>query len=280
MAHQASTSAQGILQLEVQQVGARTMVRDCYFRVPLQVMRPFYLDDMGTAYVYLITPCGGVVGGDHYTLQMILQPGARLCVSTPSASKIYATRGPIARQHLEVTVHPGAVFEYLPEQTIPFADAAFHQELMVHLGAGASVFLLDIVAPGRQARGEMWQYREYSSMVQVDDRHGQVQLRERLRLQPQQWASRHLALLEGYPYLGTFYALVEGGSVPLPLADALHQWLAGFPEVAGSASLLPHGGLVVRVAGTQHTPVEQALHHVWDMVRQEVLGYPAVRLRK
>lgn len=271
-------AAEGILQLAVRQVAARTVLHDCYFRVPLQVMRPFYLDDTGTAYLYLITPCGGVVGGDCYTLQMTLQAGARLCVSTPSATKIYATRGPIARQRLEVFLEAGAVFEYLPEQTIPFANSAFHQETLLHLGAGACAIWLDLVAPGRQGRGERFQYHEYSSEVQVRDHQGKLCLRERLRLQPQQHSLQ--ALFEQYAYLGTFYAIAEGRHLPLTLAEALHQQLAESPEVLGSASILPYGGLAVRVVSTKHTPVERALYTVWDTVRQEMLGYSAVRLRK
>ena len=53
---------EGALRLVLRRVGQRTVLQECYFQVPLQVLRPLYLDDVGTAYVYLVSPCGGVVG--------------------------------------------------------------------------------------------------------------------------------------------------------------------------------------------------------------------------
>src|SRR2546425_779038 len=80
--------------------------------------------------------------------------GARACLTTPSATKLYATSGAPAQQRLDITLHADAVLEYLPEQMIPFAQAVFHQQITVRLGAGACVLLMEIVAPGRVARGE------------------------------------------------------------------------------------------------------------------------------
>src|SRR2546428_470617 len=87
-----------------------------YFQVPLQVLRPLYLDDVGTAYVYLVSPCGGVVGGDRYDMTVVLEAGAQACLTTPSATKLYATPGAPAQQRLDITLQARAVLEYLPEQ--------------------------------------------------------------------------------------------------------------------------------------------------------------------
>ena len=169
----------------MRRVGKRTALQECYFQVPLQVLRPLYLDDVGTAYVYLVSPCGGVVGGDNYSITVVVEAGARVCLTTPSATKLYATPGVPARQQLDITVHAGAVVEYLPEQIIPFAQAAFQQHMSVRLGPGACILAMEIIAPGRLARGEAFAYRDYdSSVCIVEAASGQVMLRERTRLRP------------------------------------------------------------------------------------------------
>src|SRR5215475_11909619 len=109
---------EGVLHLVLHRAVQRTVLQECYFQVPLQVLRPVYLDDVGTAYIYLVSPCGGVVGGDIYSMTVVVEPEARVCLTTPSATKLYATPGIPALQQLEITLHAGAVLEYLPEQII------------------------------------------------------------------------------------------------------------------------------------------------------------------
>lgn len=273
-------SNEGALRLVLRRTGQRTVLHECYFQVPLQVLRPLYLDETGTAYIYLVSPCGGVVGGDVYNMIVVVESGARVCLTTPSATKIYATHGTPARQQLDITLQAGAVLEYIPEQMIPFAQAAFRQQTTVRLGAGACVLLMEIIAPGRLARGEAFAYRDYDSSVCIEAASGQMLLRERTRLRPGWQRLDGPGLFEGYSYLGTFYALVEGMSLSAELAEHLHALLACRAGLLGSASLLAHGGIAVRVLGADHTTVRQALHEVWDVLRRALLGYPAVVWRK
>jgi urease accessory protein len=269
----------GVLQLVLRRVGARTVVQDCYYRVPLQVLRPVYLDNTGTAYVYLLNPGGGVLGGDTYTITVTVEAGAHAYLTTPSATRLYAAPGAATRQHVEFTLHAGAVLTYLPEQTIPFANAAFQQHMTIRLGPGACVFLGDIIAPGRLARGERFAYREYCTSLHIENAQGRMILLERMRLQPQYQSLDGLGLLEGYTYLGTFYALHEGALLPATLADHLHDLLTCQRRLIGSATLLEHGGLAVRLLGEDHSSTCQALYSIWDTLRRHVLGYPAVSHR-
>jgi urease accessory protein len=198
------------------------VLHECYFQVPLQVLRPVYLDDVGTAYLYLVSPCGGVVGGDVYTMTVVVEAQARCCLTTPAATRLYATAGAPARQRLDVTLHAGAVLEYVPAQIIPFAQAAFHQETRVRLGPGACFMLGEIVAPGRLARGEAFAYRDYDARVCIVDAQERVLLYERTRLRPGWQRLDGPGLFENYAYLGTFYVLVEGTALPATLVEHLH----------------------------------------------------------
>ena len=271
----------GVVELSLRRAGPRTVVRDAYFQTPLQIMRPYYLDDSGTAYVYLLSPGGGVVGGDRYAITVTLEAGARACMTTASATKLYAAPDSMARQRFEVILQAGTVFEYLPEQIIPFARSAFHQDMTVRLGSGALAVLTEIVAPGRLARGEAFAYRDYDSGLSVVDARGRVLLRERTRLQPLRWdAGSGLGLLEGFHYLGTLYVLSESCGAPGELADDLHGLVADCQRCIGGATALEWGGVVVRLLAADHATVSHTLHAVWDRVRRCLLGYPAVRWRK
>ena len=271
----------GVVELSLRRSGPRTVVRDAYFRTPLQIMRPYYLDDSGTAYIYLLSPGGGVVGGDRYAISVTLETGARACMTTASATKLYASPDSMARQRFEVILQAGTVFEYLPEQIIPFARSAFHQDMTVRLDSGTLAVLMEIVAPGRLARGEAFAYRDYSSGLSVMDAQGRLLLRERTRLQPPHWnAGSELGLLEGFNYLGTLHVLTESCGAPGELADDLHDLVADRQRCIGSATALEWGGVVVRLLADNHATVSRTLYAVWDRVRRCLLGYPAVRWRK
>ena len=66
----------------------------------------------------------------------------------------------------------------------------------------------------------------------------------------------------------------------MELVEQLHTLLACRAGLLGSATMLPHGGIAVRVLGVDHMTVSRALHEVWDVLRRALLGYPAVVWRK
>jgi len=275
----ARSAASGVLEMTLRQRGGRTVVHDCYSRVPLQVLRPVYLDDTGTAYIYLLNPCGGMLGGDTYRMTVTLEAGAHAYLTTPSATRLYAAPGGATRQRIEFTLADQAVLAYLPGQTIPFAHAAFEQCLHIRLGRQAWAFVGEIVAPGRWACGECFAYREYCSETRVETAQGRLLLLDRTRLQPARQNLAALGLLEGYLYLGTFYALGTGTALPDTLVEHLHCLLAGQPHLSGGATLLEAGGLAVRWLGMEHSTMSHVMYAVWDVLRRHVLGWPAVPCR-
>lgn len=270
-----SKSKQGMLQLTLHQVGRRTAIKDCFYHVPLQVLRPVYRDDTGMAYIYLLNPCGGVVGGDHFDLSITLQAGAHAYVTTPSATKLYAAPQQAARQTIAFTLQTNSVLAYMPAQTIPFADAAFEQQIHLHMAPGACAFLSDILAPGRVARGEYFQYRSYDSHLRVDTAAGEALLEDHVRLRPRRQRLHGLAMYEGYAYMTSFYALGLEPVLATRLTDHLQGQLGNDQHVLGRATELPQGGVAVRLLSHHHRHASQALYRVWDTVRQQVYGYPA-----
>ncbi len=270
---------EGVLQLGLRRHDARTVLHHCYAHTPLRVLRPVYLDNSGAAYLYVLNPCGGVLGGDTYCMDVTLAADAHAYVTTPSATKLYAAPEAPASQHIHVTVHDRAIFAYLPEQTIPFANAAFHQQMTVCLGEGAYAFIGEILAPGCLAREEMFAYREYIASLRVEYTNGEVLLHDRTYLRPQTQDLSQLGLFEAYPYLGAFYALCGNTALDPALADAIHHRLTGCPRLLGSATTLPHGGLAVWLLAKDHSRISQAIHDIWSFLREQLLGYPAAPRR-
>ncbi|MDA1191407.1 MAG: urease accessory protein UreD, partial [Candidatus Poribacteria bacterium] len=141
----------GELRLTFTKRDARTVLSESHSRAPLQVMKP--LDDGdGRCVVYLLSPTGGVMGGDRYEIDARVEAGCRALLTTQAATKVYRMTDGDARLRMSVRVEGDAVFEYLPDPTILFADSDYAQEIEVSVADGGKFIGAEIIMPGRLAR--------------------------------------------------------------------------------------------------------------------------------
>ncbi len=126
---------------------------------PLKVIRAFDVAH-GAALVHLHNISGGVLGGDKLTLAVHVREKASAQITTPGATRVYRRTGdhPPSTQINTVRVEPGGLLEMLPDPLIPFAGAAYQQHTQIDLAEDAGMFWWETVAPGREARGELFAY--------------------------------------------------------------------------------------------------------------------------
>jgi len=74
------------------------------------------------AFVYVQNPTGGVFEGDHLITSVIAQAGARVHLTTQSATKLYRTENAPARQELRFVLGAGAYVEHLPDRSFHTPD--------------------------------------------------------------------------------------------------------------------------------------------------------------
>jgi urease accessory protein len=280
----------GALRLGFERRGGRTVLAVCRYTLPLSVLAPVPLDDPA-AVVWVLSPTGGLVGGDRLAIDVTVGEGAHACLTTSSATRVYRTAGEPAIQEVRLRLLAGATLEYVPDHAIPFAGSAFRQSILAELGEGARLILLDAFAAGRVGRGERWCFDRLESSVEVRDVRGWL-LRERLRLSGvPAWAG--LGLAEGAPYFASvagFEALTEptaGGRDPAGVATALLGEAAGLTEVSGEPPALevggghlPRGGWLIRCLARDAPALTAALARLWDLARWHMLGLPPLSLRK
>ena len=133
--------------------------------------------------VYVQNPTGGVFAGDRLELAVTAESGARLHLTTQSATKLYRSEGEQARQLVQFTLAPGAYVEHVPDSLIPQGGSRFLQRVLVDLDETATFVGAETIAPGRRAFGERFAYEflELSTEVRCGGRELFV---ERLRFEP------------------------------------------------------------------------------------------------
>jgi urease accessory protein len=266
----------GYLSLDLVCDDGRTAIARQRCRPPLQTFSLQNADRHGGAYLQILNPCGGLFEGDSAAVEVRLQRGAHLYLTTQAATKVYpAEHGQVTRQHIRLRVAAGAILEYFPLPLIPFARALYTQETEIRVEPGGVCLVAEVLAPGRVARGECFAYHMVRSRVEgwVDDR---LALFEQLMLQPAQCAYTGVGLLDGKSYVATLYVLTSED-----LTSSLSGWnhcLAGpYGECVGITALA-FGGLVVRLLGQTGQEVLRRLDAVHCLIREEGLGLPPLQV--
>lgn len=108
---------------------------------------------------------GGLLGGDTVHLDVRVDPGASLCLTTQASTKVYCTKrdARVTRQTMTASVGHGGLLVLAPDPVVPYANAAYDQRQTFELAPGSSLVAVDWVGAGRVSRGERWAFTSFSS---------------------------------------------------------------------------------------------------------------------
>lgn len=158
---------QGSLALVFAHNGGKTRAIQRASKAPLKVQRSHYPEGPGICYTTIVHTAGGMVGGDGLDQSIHLHPQSKVFITTPAAGKVYRSTGATASQSIKIRVEADACLEWLPQETILFNGAQYHQQLYIDLAPGATVLLWDITRFGRSARGEQFLQGTWQSYVDL-----------------------------------------------------------------------------------------------------------------
>ena len=266
-------------------VAQRSFLASSSQEPPLRVIRAFANED-SSALVHLHNVSGGLLGGDHLRLQVEVGANAAAQITTTGATRLYrprATAAP-ATQINEILIRENALLEYVPDPIIPYAGSRFVQRTAIHLEDGAGLFWWEILAPGREARGEIFEYERIDLRADIFSR-GRRIAAENARIEPQRRAVSSLARLGPYRYWATFYICRAGLDPRAWLAGEEHLREVASPlnrpgEVLWSTSTLVADGLVVRGVSLRGRDLLSGLHQLWNAAKLRLYGREAVPPRK
>lgn len=273
------------LEFERDDAEGQTVLAASHQEPPLRVVRAFPLAD-GAALVHLHNVSGGLLGGDRLALAVNVGAGASVQITTTGATRIYRPRedAAVTTQSNEIVVGAGGLLEYLPDAVIPFAGARFSQRTAVRLAADAGLFWWEILAPGREARGEVLEYESVELKMDLSAG-GRVIAVERVRLEPRNRELASLARLGAYRTWATFYICrvglkaTEWLEIESELRDVLQMLNRREDALWGISTLAAHG-LVVRCVAKRGRDVVTGLQEVWRAGKWRLYGREAVMPRK
>ncbi|MGH8588786.1 MAG: urease accessory protein UreD [Gammaproteobacteria bacterium] len=256
------------LALRFEQRAGRTVLARRSHEGPLAVQKPFYPEG-DVCHVYLLHPPGGMVGGDRLAIEIEVASNAHALITTPAAGKFYRSGGPASMQEQLLSVAPGAVLEWLPQETILYARCRASLSTRVTLNPGARFIGWEILCLGRPAAGERFDAGVCRQRLELwcDDRPLLIErntIAGGSELLQAPWG------FGGHPISGTFLATPAD---PTTL-DAVRQAVAVEGEDLFSATLLD-SVLLCRYLGDSAGSARRCFIDAWGSVRPALLGREA-----
>jgi urease accessory protein len=259
----------GTLHLRFVRSGRSTILAQSRFSLPLQVLTPLEMED-GSAYLMLLNPTGGVLGGDRLVTEIVQEPGTHVCLTTPSATRIYRTLQQPAVLETVIKLGDGATLEYLPDHTIPHVGSVLHQSLRIEMARGSKAIVLDSLASGRVAHGERWGFREINSRTEVHVC-GKPAFLTRTKISPALQQPQRAGWMGEFDYMTCMLLVADGFEDWRSVIAVMNAELEAAPQVLGGVSLLSQGGCVIRYLTRSASEMTHVNKTLWDKARELVL---------
>jgi urease accessory protein len=273
-----TAAGDGFLRLRFARRGARTILAQSRFSLPLQVQTPLAFED-GACCLMLLNPTGGVLGGDRLVSEIVLEAATHVCLTTPSATRIYRTAEKPASLETTIQVGEGATLEYLPDHLIPHAGSALRQSLRVEMERGSRAILLDAMASGRVAHGERWSFRELDSRTEVN-LCGRPSYINRTKITPASIRPDQLGVMKEFDYMAWLGIFAEEFDRWEGVTSTINLLLESEPNVSGVASLLSRGGCTARFLARSASDMTFLNKKLWEASRNHLTKLPAFDHRK
>jgi urease accessory protein len=261
------TGHSGRAKLHFARRGRRTILQHQYTTIPAQITRPFYEPGDERAYVYLLTPTGGMLGGDRLDIHIVLEPGAHVCLTTASATKVHPSTDLFAEQFLRIDLSPGSSLEYLPEPTILFREARWRQRTLVRRAADSRLLFAEGWSAGRVARPEVFAFSCLETLIEVYTGE-RLSLFDHMRIRPASYPHQHLGLWGHRPHLLTM-CLLQATHPSSTWLQTVQEELAADHTLIG-LSQIETPGFVARVLAEEDETVTHIAQHLWQKVCQDL----------
>ncbi|HEX6294402.1 MAG TPA: urease accessory protein UreD [Nitrososphaeraceae archaeon] len=270
------------LLLEKNDLVNKTVIREQFSKVPLFTQRALYLEESlpSMAYIYIISPSGGVLQGDRYRIDIQLSKNAIAHITTQGATRLYRMNKNFATQILNITLDNNCYFEYVPDQIIPYRDSRFYQSVNINLHDTATMIYSETIVPGRMAMGEYFDYDVCYLKTVAKSHNGSLKLVDTALLEPKRNKLKRFGILEEFNMLSNMYILTPSKYIGI-LTERISGDLIHYEKVVGGCSVLPNdSGITVRILGNTIDNIKEVVYNILKICRQEIIGAEFSGIRK
>jgi urease accessory protein len=271
-----------VLKLEHDPGRQKTVAKEQYSKVPLYTQRALYLEESlpSMAYMFIMSPSGGILQGDRYRMDITLKNNAFFHLTTQGATRLYRMDKNYATQLVNITVGEGCYFEFIPDQIIPYRSSRFYQNVTLNAHDNSTMIYSEILVPGRVGSGESFEYDICYLKASAKNQNGDLRFIDIALLEPKKRSIKDFGILESFDVIGTVYILTEEKYIRR-LNDQINSAIESLPKIYGGATILPNNsGVMVRLLGPFASDIRDIIYEIVRISRKVILNAEFSRVRK
>ncbi|MFF1828985.1 urease accessory protein UreD [Paenarthrobacter sp. NPDC058040] len=232
----------------------------------------------------MVNPGGAYLGADLFLIDVEVEAGAELLLTTQSATKIYRTPGSFAEQRTVIRLGERSRLELVPDQLIAYREASYRQVSHISLHPSSSLVMAEVITPGWSPDGADFRYEELRlrNEIRVETSAGPKLLAlDNLLIRPPMGDVTGMGFMEGFSHLGSL--IVVDPRVDQELADELDRIARDYRAHSGvslTISVAGTTGLVLRSLSNSTQELNELLGACTGLVRKRWHGQEPLNLRK
>ena len=273
----------GILDVELKENNElKTVITKQFSQVPLQLQRAIYPESSlpGMAYLYIISPSGGILQGDRYKTNIIMKNNAVSHITTQGATRIYSMNSNSASQLVNITLDENCYLEYIPDQIIPYQNSRYYQKVNLNIHDNATLIYSEVLTPGRIAMNESFDYDICYLRTYCKNQNNKFRCLENMKIEPKKYNMKIKGVLGRYNIVGTVYVLTNKRKLQ-KLEEIINEKIGESKLITFGTSILPNeSGIIVKILGNNTEDVFEKIYDVLKITRKEILGAEFTKLRK
>lgn len=245
-----------------------TCLKQSYFTPPFKVANITEDKRSPSLQLVLMSSSPGILDGDEYELKIELEENSSLQLYTQSYQRLFNMKKG-AKQLMEVNLHKGSSFVYLPHPSVPHENSVFIASNKFFLSTGCRLMWGEILTCGRKlskgllsGNDEIFRFSKYHSITEVFIEHKLI-IKENLLMKPSVIDPNVIGQLEGFTHQASFIFLDEKTDC-IDAADTIHEYLSLQREIVFGITAAPANGLIIRLLGYK---AEQLHDHLKAIVK-------------
>ncbi|MBS3926949.1 MAG: urease accessory protein UreD [Nitrosarchaeum sp.] len=268
--------------LDVEYTSGRTRIKEKESIAPLSVQKEFYYDQFQPkmTHVYIMSSSGGILQGDKYIIDIILEKNALAHITTQGATRIYGMNASNAIQVVNVSLDDGAYLEFIPDQIIPYKNSRFYQEINFKVHDNATMIYSEIISPGRIGMGEIFDY-EICYLRSIGKNHNdELRFTDHTKIEPKKMNLQDFGILEQKHIMATMYILAKSNDVEKIIQTLENEIKNPSEIVIGWSTMTKENGILLRIIGNTTMDIIRLVYEITKLVRKIILNSNFHEIRK
>ena len=268
--------------LDIESISGRTIIKEKESVFPLSVQKEMHYDQFqpNMTHVYIVSSSGGILQGDKYMIDIILEKNALAHITTQGATRVYGMNVSNAIQVVNVSLDDGAYLEFIPDQIIPYKNSRFYQEINFKVHDNATMIYSEIISPGRIGMGEIFDY-EICYLRSIGKNHkDELRFTDYTKIEPKKMNLQDFGVLGQKQITATVYILAKRNDIE-KIIQILESEIKNSSEIEfGWSTMTKENGILLRILGNTTRDVIRLVYDITKIVRKTILNSDFHEIRK